>query len=115
MSVKEDSPGVLRVSWTGVASVRKYEVEYDQQNKEYHIFKVKHENQYHVNHECLLDSTQIRFPNKFSYSIRTRGVNGRGPGEWSKCAVGKFTINYCPADHENRLQYTPILLIVSSW
>ena len=90
VSVKEDSPGVLRVSWTGIASARKYEVEYDQQNKEYHTFEAR---QYHVNrHKCLLDSTKISFPNKISYSIRIRGVNGKGPGEWSKCTVGKFTI-----------------------
>ena len=90
VSVKEDSPGVLRVSWTGVASVRKYELEYDQQNGVYQTFNVK---QYHVNrHKCLLDSTKISFPNKISYSIRIRGVNGKGPGEWSKCTVGKFTI-----------------------
>ena len=92
VSVKEDGPGVLRVSWTGVAGVRRYEVEYDQQNRKYYTFKVKQEIQHCVNHECLLERTNIVFPNKFSYSIRIRGVNGRGPGELSKCAVGKFTI-----------------------
>ena len=92
VSVKEDSPGVLRVSWTGIASARKYEVEYDQQNKEYHTFEARQENEHHVNYKCLLDSTNISFPNKISYSIRIRAVNGKGPGEWSKCTVGKFTI-----------------------
>ena len=80
------------MSWTGVAGARRYELEYDQQNRKYYTFKVKQESQHCVNHECLLERTNIVFPNKFSYSIRIRGVNGRGPGELSKCAVGKFTI-----------------------
>ena len=92
VSVKEDSPGVLRVSWTGVAGDRKYELEYDQQNEGYHTYEVMQENQHCVTHECLLERTKIGFPNKCSYSIRIRGVNGKGPGEWSESTVGKFTI-----------------------
>ena len=42
--------------------------------------------------ECKLDSSQVSFPNNTGYKIRVRGVNGRGPGEWSETTVGTFTV-----------------------
>ena len=82
--VKEDSPGVLHVCWRSVTDAEYYEVEYDQQNGQH--FKEK-------STKCSLHKAHIRFPSKFDYDIRVRGVNEKGgPGEWSESTVGKFTI-----------------------
>ena len=70
------------VGWNKI-SADYYELEYDRQNRK--CLKVK-------STECKLDSTQVCFPNNISYKIRVRGVNGRGPGEWSETTVGTFTV-----------------------
>ena len=80
--VIEEKPGVLYVGWNKILA-DKYELEYDRQNGKH--LKVK-------STECKLDSTQVHFPDKNSYKIRVRGVNRRGPGEWSETTVGMFTV-----------------------
>ena len=79
--VQESKPGVLRVKWNQIEADY-YELQYDRQTG--YIYKVS-------STECLLDSMQLHFPSKNFYSIRVRGVNGRGPGEWSESAVGSLT------------------------
>ena len=79
--VQENRPGVLRVRWNQTEADY-YELEYDRQMR--NSIKVS-------STECLLDSMQLHFPSKMFYNIRVRGVNGRGPGEWSESAVGSFT------------------------
>ena len=81
-TVIEEKPGVLYVGWNKILA-DKYELEYDRQNGK--RLKVK-------STECKLDITQVHFPDKNSYKIRVRGVNGRGPGEWSETTVGMFTV-----------------------
>ena len=81
-TVKEVKPGVLDVCWRKI-SADYYELEYDRQNRSSLPFD---------SNNCELDSAQVKFPNEISYKIRVRGVNGRGPGEWSETAVGMFTV-----------------------
>ena len=81
-TVIEEKPGVLYVGWNKILADN-YELEYDRQNRKH--LKVK-------STECKLDSSQVCFPNNISYKIRVRGVNGRGPGEWSETTVGTFTV-----------------------
>ena len=79
--VQENSPGVIWVKWNQTEADY-YELEYDRQTR--NSIKVS-------STECLLDSMLFHFPSKMFYNIRVRGVNGRGPGEWSESAVGLFT------------------------
>ena len=83
LAVKEGRPGVLHVCWKKI-SADYYELEYDRQNGK--CLKVD-------STECKLDSSQVSFFfNNIGYKIRVRGVNGRGPGEWSETTVGTFTV-----------------------
>ena len=81
-TVKEVKPGVLHVYWKEI-SADYYELEYDIENGKHLKFEST---------ECMLDSSQLRFPNNISYKIRVCGVNGRGPGDWSETTVGTFTV-----------------------
>ena len=79
-AVNEKKPGVLHIRWPQV-NADSYELQFNQQ-----IIKLNAT-------EYLLD-TKKYFPGKslLFYKLRVRGVNGRGPGEWSECTVGKITI-----------------------
>ena len=79
--VQENKPGMLWVKWNQIEADY-YELQYDRQTG--YILKVS-------STEWLLDSMQLHFRSKNFYSIRVRGVNGRGPGEWSESAVGSLT------------------------
>lgn len=81
--VTENKPGVLSVRWKPVTAANYYEIQYNQQPGQ--LVRVE-------STECLLDSGQLFFPSKLNYNIRVRGINGHGPGEWSKCTPGEFTI-----------------------
>ena len=82
-TIQECRPGVLHVSWNERAESDYYELQYDGQTR--HSIKVS-------STECLLDSMQLHFPSTMFYSIRVRGVNGCGPGDWSESMTGSFTI-----------------------
>ena len=82
-NIQERKPGVIHVSWNERAESDYYELQYDEETG--HSIEVS-------STECLLDSMQLHFPSTMFYSIRVRGVNCCGPGEWSETMTGSFTI-----------------------